>query len=89
MQIPCLRKQHILVCEKDHSESAKKFAETDIIKMLDLLIDNIFVMFGERVFQRTLAKRVGTICVPLLSDLSLYLYEADFIQGLLNKTIKS
>ena len=29
-----------------------KFSETDIIKMLEFLIDNIFVMFGGRVFQQ-------------------------------------
>jgi len=73
---------------KHHSDSNKKFSKTDIINMLVFLIDNIFVMFGGRVFQKTVSKPVGTICVPLLADLSLYLYEADFIQGLLNKTKK-
>ena len=34
MQIPCARKGH----------------ETDIINMLEFLIDNIFVVFGGRVF---------------------------------------
>ena len=28
---------------------------------------------------------MGTNCAPLLADLFLYLYEADFIQGLLKK----
>jgi hypothetical protein len=32
--------------KKTHSSSTKKFADTDIIKMLAHLIDNIFVMFG-------------------------------------------
>ena len=36
-------------CKKKHSNSTKKFSETDIIKMLELLIDNIFVFFGGRV----------------------------------------
>ena len=31
---------------KSHSDSTKKFSETDIINMLEFLIDNIFVMFG-------------------------------------------
>jgi hypothetical protein len=31
---------------------------------------------------------VGTNCAPLLADLFLYSYEADFIQGLLKKTEK-
>jgi hypothetical protein len=36
-----------------HSDSTKKFSETDIINMLEFLIDNIFVIFGGRVFQQT------------------------------------
>jgi hypothetical protein len=68
-----------------HSE---KFSETDIINMLEFLIDNIFVIFGGRVFQQTVVIPMGTICAPLLADLFLYLYEADFIQGLLKKNEK-
>jgi hypothetical protein len=29
------------------------FSETNIINMLEFLIDNIFALFGERVFQHT------------------------------------
>jgi hypothetical protein len=56
--------------------------------MLEFLIDNIFVMFGGRVFQQTVGIPMGTNCAPLLADLFLYLYEADFIQGLLKKNEK-
>ena len=35
---------------KHHSDSNKKYSETDIVRMLNFLIDNIFVMFGGRVF---------------------------------------
>jgi hypothetical protein len=35
---------------KHHSDSTKKFSETNIFKMLEFLIYNIFVMFGGRVF---------------------------------------
>ena len=56
--------------------------------MLEFLIDNIFVIFGERVFQQTVGIPMGTNCAPLLTDLFLYSYEADFIQGLLKKNEK-
>ena len=64
---------------KHHSDSTKKFSETDI------LIDNIFDMFGGRVFQQTVCIPMGTNCAPLLADLFLYSYGAYFIQGLLKK----
>ena len=42
-------------------------------------------MFYGRFFQQTVGIPMGINCAPLLSDLFLYLYEADFIQGLLMK----
>ena len=68
---------------KHHSDSTKKFSETDIFNIFEILIDNIFVMFGGRIFQQTVGIPMGTKCAPLLVDLFLYSYEADFIQGLL------
>jgi len=56
--------------------------------MLECLIDSIFAIFGGRVFQQTVGIHMGTKCAPLLTDLFLYLYEADFIQVLLKKTEK-
>ena len=71
-----------------HSDSTKKFSETDIINMLEFLIDNIFVIFGGRVFQQTVGIPMGTNCAPLLADLFLYSYETDFIQEPLKKNEK-
>jgi hypothetical protein len=48
----------------------------------------IFVFFGGRVFQQTVGIPMGTKCAPLLADLFLYSYEADFIQRLLKKNEK-
>ena len=51
--------------------------------MLEYLIDNIFVEFGGWIFQQTIDIPMGTNCAPLLADLLLYLYEAEFVQSLL------
>ena len=51
--------------------------------MLDFLIDNIFVEFGGLIFQQTVGIPMGTNCAPLLADLFLYSYEAEFLQNLL------
>jgi len=64
--------------KKKHSDATKKFSETGVNKMLEFLIDNIFVMYGGLVFQQTVGIRMGTICATLLNS-----YEANFIQGLL------
>ena len=35
-----------------NSDCSSKYTESDIIKMVDFLIDNIFVEFGGRIFQQ-------------------------------------
>ena len=45
---------------KNHSDSTKKSSETDIINILEFLIENIFIIFGERVFQQTFVIPMGT-----------------------------
>ena len=67
---------------KEHSDSKSKYSEDDIIKMLEFLVDNIFVVFAGKVFQQTVGIPMGTNCAPLLADIFLYSYEADFIQSL-------
>ena len=55
--------------ETEHSDSKNKYSEDDIIKMLELLFDNIFVVFAEKVFQQTVGIPMGTNCAPLLADI--------------------
>ena len=52
--------------------------------MLGFPVDNIFVVFAGKVFQQTVGIPMGTNCVPLLVDIFLYSYEADFIHSLLS-----
>ena len=64
---------------KNYTYSKNKYTETDIVKMLEFLIDNIFVEFGGFMFQQTVGIPMGTNCAPLLADPFLYLYEAEFV----------
>ena len=68
----------------EHADSKYKYSEDDIIKMIEFLVDNIFVVFAGKVFQQTVVIPMGTNCVPLLADIFLYSDEADFIQSLLS-----
>ena len=54
---------------KEHSDSKSKYSEDDIIKMLEFLVDNIFVVFAGKVFQQTVGIPMGTNCAPLLVDI--------------------
>ena len=57
--------------------------------MLDFLVDNIYVVFGDQVFQQTVGIPMGTNCAPLLADLFLHSYEAEFVQKLLRDNNKN
>ena len=68
---------------KGNSDAKHKFTVDDIIGKLNFLIDNIFVECGGEVFQQVIGIPMGTNCAPLLADLFLYSYEAEFIQTLI------
>ena len=53
---------------KNHTDSIRKYRKDDIIKMLDFLIDNIFVELEGLTFQQTVGISIVTNCAPLLVD---------------------
>jgi hypothetical protein len=78
----------IFYFENNHSDSTKKFSETEIINMLEFFIENTFAMLSGRVFQQTVGIPMRTNSTPLLPDLFFYSYDVDFIQGLHKKNEK-
>ena len=46
---------------RDHSDAPQKYSDADVIKMLEYLIDHIFVEFGGRIFQETIGIPMGTV----------------------------
>ena len=57
---------------RDHSDAPQKYSDAAVIKILEYLIDNIFLEFGRRIFQQAIGIPMGTNCAPLLADLFLY-----------------
>ena len=56
--------------------------------MLSFLVNNIYVVFGDQVFQQSVGIPMGTNCAPLLAGLLLYSYEDEFAQKLLRDNNK-
>ena len=69
-------------CNGCGKPTKNKYTEEDIIKMLEFLVDNIFVVFVGKVFEQIIGIPMSTNCAPLLADIFLYSYE--FIQSLLS-----
>lgn len=54
--------------------------------MLEVIIDNIFIVLSNQVFKQPVGIPIGTNCFLLLADLSLHSYE--FVQNLLHEKKK-
>ena len=58
------------------------YTADDIFKMIEFLIDNIFVQFGGRLFRQVIGIPTGKNCTPLLADLFLYSYDNEFLDNM-------
>ena len=59
------------------------YTADNICKMIEFLIDNIFVQFGGRLFRQVIGIPMGTNCAPLLADLFLYSHENEFLENMI------
>ena len=49
---------------------------------LSFLLDNIYIMFGTKLYRQIVGIPMGTNCAPLEADLFLFSYERDFMKNL-------
>ena len=62
-----------------------KYAASDICKMIEFLVDNMYVRFGGQLFRQMVSIPIGTSCAPLLADLFLYSYENKVLDKLIKE----
>ena len=62
-----------------------KYTANDLCKMIEFLVDNIYVRFGGQLFRQMVGIPMGTNCAPLLADLFLYSYENEFLDKLIKE----
>ena len=80
------RYTHIKVCRnKSYFTSDPLNGANDICKMIEFLVDNIYVRFGGQLFRQMVGILMGTNCAPLLADLFLYSYENEFLDKLIKE----
>ena len=59
------------------------YTADQICRMVEFLIDNIFVKFGGCLFRQVIGIPVGTNCAFFLADLLLYSYESEFLDNMI------
>ena len=85
------RYTHIKVCRNksyftsDPLNGDNKYTANDICKMIEFLVDNIYVRLGGQLFRQMVGIPMGTNCAPLLADLFLYSYENEFLDKLIKE----
>ena len=62
-----------------------KYTAIDICKVIEFLVDNIFVRFGGQLFRQMDGIPMGINCAPLLADLFLYSFENEFLDKLIKE----
>ena len=63
-------------------DSYKCWTCTELSEAFTFLMENIYVQFGDMVYQQIVGIPMGTNCAPLIVDLFLYCYERDFMSNL-------
>ena len=68
----------------DRNDSGDNLYTADnIYKMIEFLINNIFVHFGGCLFRHVIEIPMGKNCAPLLADLFLYSYKNGFLHNMI------
>ena len=68
-----------------HLNGDNKYTADDICKMIEFLVDNIYVRLGGQLFRQMVGIPMGTNCAPLLANLFLYSYENEFLDKLIKE----
>ncbi len=74
-------KEEINLFENFHS--FKVVEASDLISLLDFLLDNLFLCFGYCAYRQCIDIPMGTNCVVYLANFYLFSYEFDFLKCLL------
>ena len=73
----------------DSLNGDNKYTANNICKMIEFLMDNMYVRSGGQLFQQMVDIPMGTNCAPLLADLFLYFYENEFLDKLIKEAKES
>ena len=62
-----------------------KYTASDICKMIEFFVENMYVRFGGLLFRQTVGIPMGANCAQLLADLFLYSYENESLDKIIKQ----
>ena len=67
---------------KYHYKGYQLWSCQNVCDALSLLLDNIYIRFGTKLYRQIVCIPMSTNCAPLVADLFLFCYERDFMKDL-------
>ena len=59
------------------------FTKDELIKAIEMIVDNSYVLYKNYIHRQIIGIPTGTSCAPHLANIFLFMYESQFIQGLI------
>ena len=76
--LACNDKKTVFFTSTDH-RGYKLLSNQNVCDALSYLLNNIYIIFGNKLYRQIVGIPMGTNCDPLVTDLFLFCYERDFM----------
>ena len=69
---------------KTKSKVNTSFSCEDMVDAINIIIDNAFVLYYDKIFRQVIGIPMGTNCAPFLANIFLHVYEYEYLQHLID-----
>ena len=68
---------------KSKRSSDVSFTKEELIKAIEMIVDNSYVLYKNCIYRQVIGIPTGTSCAPHLANIFLFMYESQYIKGLI------
>ena len=83
--ITCSDRSRTAYWSKSRSKDNLSLSASAIISMINVIIDNSYVLFHDKVFRQIIGIPMGTNCAPYLANIFLHIYEYEYLVKLVQQ----
>ena len=81
--ISCSHKSRTAYYSKIKSSTNISFSCNEVIELINLIIDNCYIVFHGKIYQQTIGIPMGTNCAPFFANIFLHVYEYEYLTSLI------
>ena len=83
--ICCSNKSDSAYFSKSMSKVNKSFNSVELIKAVNIVIDNSYIIYHDSIYRQKVGIPMGTNCAPFLANIFLHVYEYEYMQKLVSQ----